>query len=392
MGLHHPSRYTIYGTQLVDQLIQRDLRHGVHMICERWPDQQLAAIVLCGGYGRGEGGVQRKNSQEYPFDDYDLLVVFKSLKPKEQAQINLSLGRLAMQISEKTAVPVDIAPVVDLETLSRAPFTLFWYLIRHSHRVLWGQVDLMQTLPTFPVEQLAADEGYKLLLNRGIELWRAIDAGFPLVDPWIDPRWQSLLLALHNAIIALGDAVMIFRGCYHPIYQERIAILKSLLQHEQDLPDAHMLAYLYPEAIQYKLSPYEYRNLPVELVIGKLEVVRQLFLTYLQAFLAQTFAWEKAEIHSFQAWLRFLLAHPPSLVKRFQNMRLNLQQLGRQIGMNGWLWHPPQLRYLVSLPYLLDPEHFQPGPECLGLFPELGPEPSTAALGEAVKSRWKILL
>lgn len=390
--MHHPSRYTIYGTQLVDQLIQRDLRRAVQTLCERWPDQQLTAIVLCGGYGRGEGGVLRKHSQEFPFDDYDLLVVFKALKPKDRAKINLSLGRLAAQISEKTAVPVDIAPVVDLESLAQAPFTLFWYLLRHSHRVLWGQVDLLQILPTFPVERLAEEEGYKLLLNRGIELWRAIDAGFPLVDPWKDTRWQGLLLALHNAVIALGDAVLIFRGCYHPIYQERIVILKSLLQQEMDLPDAHMLAFLYPEAIQYKLSPYEYRNLPVELVIGKLEIVRQLFLNYVLAFFAQTFAWEKNQIETFQDWLPFLRVHPPSLVKRIQNMRSNWHYFGRQVGMNGWLWHPPHLRFLVSLPYLLAPEQFQPGPECLGLFPGLGPVPCTSGLTEAVQRSWKILL
>lgn len=391
MGLHHPSRYTVYGTQLVDQLIQRDLRHGVQFIRDRWPDQ-LAAIVLCGGYGRGEGGVQRKNSQEYPFDDYDLLVVFKSLKPADKNQINLSLARLAAEISEKTAVPVDLAPACDLQTLSQAPLTLFWYLLRHSHRVLWGQVDLLQILPEFQVDQLSADEGFKLLLNRGIELWLAIEAGIPLVDPWKDPRWPNLLLALHNAIIALGDALLLFRGCYHPFYEERISILKSLLQQAQDLPEAHLLAYLYPEAIQYKLSPSEYRNLPVELVIGKLEVVRKLYQEHLLVFLAQTFAWEHHHIDSLQDWVTFLRTHPPALWQRFQNLGLNRQYFGPQVAWNGWLWHPPHLRFLVSLPYLLAPQSCQPGSELAGLFLELSPEPTFAALSEAVKRSWKVLL
>lgn len=376
----------------MDHLIQRDLRHAVQSIRARWPDQQLAAIVLCGGYGRGEGGVQRKNSQEYPFDDYDFLVVFKALKPAEKAQINLSLGRLAEQISEKTAVPVDIAPACDLVSLAEAPFTLFWYLLRHSHRVLWGQLDLLLLLPEFPVAQLSADEAFKLLLNRGMELWRAIEAGFPLVDPWTDARWPTLLLALHNTIIALGDALLIFRGCYHPLYEERIRILKSLLQQESRLPDAHLLAYLYPEAIQYKLSPSEYRNLPVELVIGKLEIVRKLFVDYLQAFLAQTFAWEKSRIDSFQAWVPFMRAHPPAWLQGFQNLALNRGYFGPQVAWNGWLWHPPHLRFLVALPYVLAPETFQPGPELAGLFPGLNPVPTQEALAAVIKAAWKIVL
>jgi hypothetical protein len=391
VGLHHASRYTVYGSQLVDQHIQRDLRFVVHFLCERWPADFLQAIVLTGSYGRGEGGVQRKKSQEFPFDDYDLLLVFKRLNATEKKRIQATLPRICELISEKTAIPVDIAPVCDLEDLMQAPFNLSWYMFRHGHKLIWGQLDLLDTLSDYPVEHLPVSEAFQLLLHSGVRLLEVINAGCPLIEPWNDSRWPLLLMALHNAVIALGDALLIFNRCYSHSYSERIQILKSLLQQNPSLPDAHLLAYLYPEAIQYKLSPSEYRNLPVELVVGKLEIVRKMFLKYWLLLVEDFFLWHKNAISDFKAWVQFMQTHPPSLFERWQNLHQNWSLFGAQTIWSGWNWHSPETRFWVAFPYLLSPEDFQVGPELTGVFPGCGSPPDFDLLQTCFKHYWQKL-
>lgn len=369
MALYSPSRFTLYGSQLVDQHIQRDLRLITQYLHERWPEQQLAALVLSGSYGRGEGGVQRKNSREYPCDDYDLLVIFKQLRPAERLTINQRLQRAAQALSAKTACTVDLAPACDLRALHDAPRTLFWYALRHSHKVIWGNPEILQQLPEFPAAEVPPEETFKLLLNRGVELWQAIEAGFPLVDPWKDPRWSPLLLAIYNAIIAIGDSLLILAHCYHSSYQERVQILKSYLQQEPHLPEAPMLAYLYPEAVQYRLSPSDYRNLPVELMIGKLEVVRKIFLEYFFHGLQRFYHSPALNCDNYPQWVIGLRTHPPHWRQSLANLCQNRDWFKPWQLWSGWNLHPPHLRFLLCLPYLLAPNSLSPGPELAGVFP-----------------------
>jgi len=364
----------------------------VQSLRERWPEHTIEAIVLSGGYGRGEGGVLRKNGQEYPFDDYDLLVVFRQIRSADLQAYNTSLHNAAQALSQRTAFKVDIAPACDIESLRKAPFNLFWYELRHGHKVIWGRPEVMENLPDFPDAELPASEAFKLLLNRGVELWRVIEAGIPLRETWLDIRWEPLLMALHNAVISIGDSLLILNQQYHWSYQERVQILKRYFQQGHGLPEASMLTFLYPEAIQYKLSPSDYRDLPVEWVVGKLEVVRKLFLNYFY-FSLQHLGMPVQNVQTaYPEAVKAHLYHRPGLRQRWQNFQQNRTYFKSWDWASAWNWHPPHLRFLAALPYLLENGALEPGPELAGLFPGCGAQPDLDTLRQFFEREWKMIL
>lgn len=371
MGFDSPSRFTFYGSPLVDQHIRRDLRLITQYLRERWP-RRLVALILMGSYGRGEGGVKRKHAQEYPCDDYDLLPIFDRLKPSQQKSINQALQRVAAVLSCKTACPVDLAPACDVQTLRHVRPTLFWYALRHGHHVIWGNSEVLAVLPEFASTDVPQEESLKLLLHRGVALWQAMEAGFSLSDPWKDPRWNPLLMAMYNAVIAVGDALLLLIHCYHYSYQERVGILKSYLQQARHLPEASMLIYLFNEAVQYRLSPSDYRNLPVEFLIGKLEIVKKIFLDYFFYSLQCVYQSPPLHLHNYAQWLKSLRTNLPSWQQSLVYLHQNWQCFKCWQPWSSWSLQPPFLRFLFCLPYLLSPENLPPGPELEGIFPGCG--------------------
>ena len=79
-------KYTLTGSEKFDKLIDEQLIQVTQEILNLIPQKDIAAILLGGGYGRGEGGVLLENGEESLYNDYDLFVILKNvsyLKKKE---------------------------------------------------------------------------------------------------------------------------------------------------------------------------------------------------------------------------------------------------------------------------------------------------------------------
>lgn len=208
----------------------------------------LVAVILGGGYGRGEGGVHMLCGRERPYNDLDLFVVMSGAR----AWPHLTLERLARHRTPDLGVPVDVGRPLTVPELGRWPAWLMWHELLHGHAVLHGPADVL----TRHASDAAwgpppAIEATRLLLNRGAGLlwaWRTalgLEAGSDA---------DFVRRNRYKVEQALGDALLIAGGRHRTALEGRADDLAGLVR---DRPDLAPLVQqrTYRESLAFKLRP-----------------------------------------------------------------------------------------------------------------------------------------
>lgn len=240
------SKYTVYGSALIDRKIESDMELIKKRLLERLTPGRVEALVLGGGYGRGEGGAVLKGESESLFNDYDLFVITPDLPRRLLRGINRELSRLSEELSRELSFEVDLSRAIPRSRLRRLPFNLMNYELKAGHRVIYGDGHILESIPPFKGSELALVEALKLLLNRGVglvlSLMRLEREKFGENDS------EFVRRNLEKAVMAAGDALLIERGLFSASYRQRLATFESAGVDEE-------LSGGYREAILYKLRP-----------------------------------------------------------------------------------------------------------------------------------------
>lgn len=221
--------YTVHDTPEVEDRIERDLDEIVTTV--RQSDPALRALLLTGGFARGEGAVLDGEPQ----NDYDLVAVRGLGAP-------VGYGRLAERLEDRLGIHVDLAPISALR-LRWVSGSIFWYETARRGRVLWGE-DLLHRIPVTSVEDVEPDEGARLLVNRaaGILLARG--------EPAHERRIQAA-----KGILAALDAHLLAQGEFPPSQRERWDRYQ-VLRHAGRAPVAlQQLGRWLPWAYRFKVNP-----------------------------------------------------------------------------------------------------------------------------------------
>lgn len=233
---------------LVDNRLNKKIEYDLHIIVseilEFFNRDQVVAIALIGGLGRGEATRLLFSSLdgEYPvlLSDYDILVLLK------ESTFDGRCTLLRQKLSAKIGVEVEIA-AKPVNAISQLPSALSTYELS-AHRILWGRGEiLMDALPVIDPSRLPASEGDRLLFNRGAGLIGAA-VRFRcqnLINN--DDTSMFLISQCIKAILAVGDAFLIFHHCYHSSFSRKVEILSRL-----DLPSE--LKEQYQWAAQFKIA------------------------------------------------------------------------------------------------------------------------------------------
>ncbi len=183
----------------------------------------LAGLVLCGGYGRGEGAVCRRPVPgrtgefiETAYNDIDILPVARSGGVPALAGALADCERSRLDFEERWSADLDIGRPVEAEALRRLPASLMWIEVARGHRVMEGPEDLFLGAISFdPDAPVPVQEAARLLLNRGTGLLMAAmkacgepPSSYDTGDPdFIRRNWMKSRLAI-------GDALAIAAGCH----------------------------------------------------------------------------------------------------------------------------------------------------------------------------------
>jgi hypothetical protein len=264
----------------VDEMIERQLMRAVEAIRRIHPAAQ--AVVLLGGFGRGEGSAVVEGGSARALNDYDLLVISQDeggREPLRQLSRELA-GALGMDFVDIGLWRPDV-----LDTL---PPTIFNYDLKHGAQVLFGDAALLARIPRFTAEQLPSWEGVQLLLNRmaGLLGGFALQEGAPRVVVRAPQYFRNQVV---KAFLACGDALIVQEGEYTHRYAERCAIVCRWAR-------GGNLDWLESEAVTHIIEAYEEKLAPgsavwkddVALFVGFLPALERVFLRCLSRYLGQT--------------------------------------------------------------------------------------------------------
>lgn len=207
----------------------------------------LEAVVLGGGYGRGEGGVLHTPQGDRFYNDLDFFVFASGADASGLHRIDSALKGISEQWERKLGIAVDFGPAKNLEKLGGVAETLMFQELLHGWRPVWGNIDLAKWIPSLEPAEIPLTEAVRLLLNRGMGL---VFAGEYLRSGKDDPDF--IVRNMNKAVLGSGDALLIDAGSYRWRCSERAETFRALSERE-NLPGEY--AGLYERAVRYKMEP-----------------------------------------------------------------------------------------------------------------------------------------
>ncbi len=240
------SKYTVSGTSEVDAKIETILSDVRDVISHEVKASRFRALVLIGGYGRGEGGVELRDGEERPHNNLDFLLISKGSGPgcKAPEKDRLSLALEPLRVRHD--VGIDIG-VVSETALKASPCLVMWHDMRFGHRTLLGDSQFVPSLTRFTVERIPSWDICNLLVNRGTLL--VINDLLLEAGTWSTPTARTVIRHAMKAIIGYGDALLYFNGRYHWSYVEKQSRMQKFIAAPSGFRQ------LYDTAIEFRFSP-----------------------------------------------------------------------------------------------------------------------------------------
>ncbi len=231
-----PFAYTVRDTPAITARIDADMAKVVSTL--RAGDPHLRAVVLTGGFARGEGMVMDGKPQ----NDYDFVAIRGSGRPSTPYAV------MQRRLEDELGLHIDLGRVATWRLRWVTP-SIFWYETALRGRVIWGEGGdaLLAKLPVRAPFEIAPTEALRLLVNRA--------AGLLLVTNSGDLHQHRLQAA--KALLASADVHLLCSRRFAPSQVERHAMMASWVQHETPGPVAQWDQWYewYEWAFQFKVDP-----------------------------------------------------------------------------------------------------------------------------------------
>jgi hypothetical protein len=339
-------KYSIKGSYAFDERLDRDFARVIRALTESEDGALCRALVLIGGYGRGEGTPLIVDGRQEPFNDYDFVVVSVPMNRRRRNTVQARLRRMEQQLSGALGLPVDLQ-LYPSNGLPRAEFSLLNYEMKYGHKVVWGDPAALDAMPNYPHDRIPLSEGTRLLLNRGkllLDVRRALRTGRALSA---DERLRCAKF-LFKAQLAFGDCALLMSRAYDLSYTVKKERIRNPLPHA--VPDAPFLVERYRAAIALK-EWGDYAFLPEYPLADEFELVRKYYLRFFRWYESARL---QTETSGSAAYTRALLRGPRECPP-WKAALLNARVFGGKAAAPdvGFLWAHPRTRLYLSLPLLL---------------------------------------
>jgi hypothetical protein len=247
-----PLRFTLDGNDELESHLSGTCDTVMAGIRGLIPSRRLQAVLLGGGYGRGEGGVMRTSEGERPYNDLEFYVCLRGNRHLNERRHHLPLEVLGEILTPMAGAEVEFK-IISLEELRRSRISMFSYDLLMGHRWLLGHAGLFFDLAHHRIaRQIPSSEATRLLMNRCTGLLFAqerLERGeFTAADADFVHR------NIAKAELAFGDAVLTAHGQYHWSCRERHRLLQRIIP-DEPLSWLDEVRRCHATGLQFKLSP-----------------------------------------------------------------------------------------------------------------------------------------
>src|SRR6478609_2728898 len=130
------------------------------------PPRKLEALLLGGGYGRGQGGVLKTEADDQPYNDLEFYVCVRGNRFINEHCYREPLHQLAVRLSAIAGIEVEFK-IISLTHLRRSTPSMIYYDLVMGHRWLWGDDCLLAGFEHHRNAGLIPlHEATRLLMNR----------------------------------------------------------------------------------------------------------------------------------------------------------------------------------------------------------------------------------
>lgn len=229
-----PPRFTIDGDDALEAHLARTCDRVLSGIRGLIPAARLEAVLLGGGYGRGEGGVLRGATDDRPYNDLEFYVLLRGNRHVNEFRYHRRLEVLGEILTPLADVEIEFK-ITSVAELAARPASMFSYDLFAGHRTLWADA-AAHGLPGCDHHrdpaQIPASEATRLLMNRCSGLLFA-HARLE-TEPFTLAAADFVRRNLAKVQLACGDAVLTAHGRYNWSCRTRHTRLAQLAAAETD--------------------------------------------------------------------------------------------------------------------------------------------------------------
>jgi hypothetical protein len=245
-------RFTIDGSDDLEARLDHLCGEAARRVSKAIPTGVLHALVLGGGYGRGEGGVLETETGHQPYNDLEFFVLLRGFDILNRRRFGGAVHAIAEDLSREAGIEVEFK-LLGLRKLQQAPVSMFYYDLISGHRVVHGSEAWINHCDHHrAAHRIPLHEATRLLMNRCSGLLFSQER---LERDDFGPAEADFVgRNLAKAKLAFGDAVLAMRGQYHWSCRERHKRLKKL-DAEGGLQNFSSLLPLHEQGVAFKLHP-----------------------------------------------------------------------------------------------------------------------------------------
>jgi hypothetical protein len=231
--LVHPDerpRFTVDGSDALETHLAQTCEKIAAGLRGLLPPHKLQAVLLGGGYGRGEGGVWRTAPGDRPYNDLEFYVFLRGNRHLNEWRFGRALHVLGEILTPQAGIEVEFK-IAALPELARAPVSMFSYDLLVGHRCVFGPEELFAACAHHrEAGQIPIGEATRLLMNRCSGLLLAQER--LQREPFTAGDADFVRRNIAKAELALGDAVLTAYGQYHWSARERHLRLERIARAE----------------------------------------------------------------------------------------------------------------------------------------------------------------
>ncbi len=245
-------RFTIDGSDALEQHLAKVCDEVLAGVREIVPRRCLEALLLGGGYGRGEGSVLITPAGHHPYNDLDFYVFIRGSTWWNERRFGAPLQWLAERVAPGAGVEIEFK-ITSLHKMKHSPVTMFSYDLMMGHRCLMGSEIILSGGEHHCLgSRIPMSEATRLLMNRCSGLLFARER---LVrERFTSEEADFVGRNLAKAQLGFGDAVLAALGQYHWSCRKRHQRLEKLPM-DDDIPWLEAIQQQHAAGLDFKLHP-----------------------------------------------------------------------------------------------------------------------------------------